>query len=115
MDKWPCLQCGKFHTKLVSCSSVASACSGADARQADKAPTLPTSEVVYRVLLERSRRLNSEAAVSPRSSDGLEEVQYKLLNLDSQLVEMRKAIREVSVQVYALQRQAKDTGESRDG
>lgn len=57
-----CFECGS--------SSNSSACSGADARSADKALTLPSVDLVHRALIARSNEITEEAAVSPRSSDG---------------------------------------------
>lgn len=95
MKKWPCLTCGKHHHDQVPCPSGSSACSGADARQEDKAsvgekdliaeavewictvgPIVQDGQTEVKIgkrlaiLLSQSKHL-SKAAVSPRSSDGL--------------------------------------------
>lgn len=68
-DDMFCPGCG-FVCSECKCSSGSSACSGADARRADKAnPTqLPIGTLLQ--MLPDGRIVPIEAAVSPRSSDG---------------------------------------------
>lgn len=53
-----------------NCPSGSSACSGADARQADKAQSAPLAIGTPIQMLPDGRIVPVEAAVSPRSSDG---------------------------------------------
>lgn len=68
MGFW-CEDCKSYHEVVVP-SSVASACSGVDARQADKARLDAAMEHPGVKDVLEFRRLTAEAAVSPRSSDG---------------------------------------------
>ncbi len=128
-----CLYCGKRHEPSIRCSSVASACSGADARQADKAFVQPKYLIVRPEHEETARKLlEVEAAVSPRSSDGpawLPEYETYLQNEYKRYVDAwKKTHRQidagraqgimvaiVQLEVLSQGHSQKETDESRDG
>lgn len=137
----PCFYCHKFHDPGERCSSGSSACSGADAREADKAQPKSMKpfdewaaemrsiagdgwdkvDDVEDFIAELRGRCDCQplkAAVSPRSSDGL--IADKALHLFRlmQVVKSNSAAGFVVVDGQTVRvsiRVAKNTDESRDG
>ena len=96
--------CGSSDHVEADCPSVASACSGEDARLADKATDYQRVDCLEDLLPEPEVNSPPVAAVSPRSSDGpawLSEYETLLENMYAETVEQYKTVRDPTLASFA--------------
>ena len=106
---------GAHSARCSTCSSsVGSACSDADARLADKASERVRQASAIASGSGKTGVLPSEAVVSPRSGDGLEDIQGRLTDLLGGLQDISKIVSQLTLDVYKLRRQ-NNTDAGRDG